>query len=51
MSLTLLFTLYLGKIRIPLPAWSTERHCHVIGYPLFQLFPVQKFSFAVLTFT
>lgn len=40
MSLTLLFTLYLGKFKLPLPAWSSKRKCHITGYPLFQLFPV-----------
>ncbi|XP_060587640.1 solute carrier family 23 member 2-like [Ruditapes philippinarum] len=40
MSLTLLFTLYLGKLKLPLPAWSTKRACHFEGFPIFQLFPV-----------
>ncbi|XP_053406670.1 solute carrier family 23 member 2-like [Mercenaria mercenaria] len=40
MCLTLLFTLYLGKLKLPLPAWSAKRHFHIAGYPIFQLFPV-----------
>ncbi|KAH3790529.1 solute carrier family 23 member 2-like [Dreissena polymorpha] len=40
MALTLLFTLYLGKVKVPVPGWSRKRRCHIIPYPLFQLFPV-----------
>ncbi|XP_053407071.1 solute carrier family 23 member 2-like isoform X2 [Mercenaria mercenaria] len=40
MSLTLIFSLYLGGVKLPFPAWTRERKCHVVRYPLFQLFPV-----------
>ncbi|XP_052770614.1 solute carrier family 23 member 2-like isoform X1 [Mya arenaria] len=40
MALTLMFTLYLGGVRVPFPGWTRIKGCHMIKYPLFQLFPV-----------
>ncbi|XP_067656403.1 solute carrier family 23 member 2-like [Haliotis asinina] len=35
--LILLFSLFLVKVKLPLPAFSGGKTCHVIRYPLFQL--------------
>ena len=35
-----IFSQYLSKFDIPLPAFSRDRGCHVIRYPLFRSFPV-----------
>ncbi|XP_060604590.1 solute carrier family 23 member 2-like isoform X2 [Ruditapes philippinarum] len=40
LSLTLVFSLYLREIKIPLPAYNRKRGCRLVRYPLFQLFPV-----------
>ena len=39
-ALLVIFSQYLSKFDIPLPAFSRDRGCHVIRYPLFRSFPV-----------
>ncbi|KAL4231904.1 hypothetical protein ACF0H5_009480 [Mactra antiquata] len=38
--LTLIFTLYLRRVKLPIPVCSFKKGCHIIKYPIFQLFPV-----------
>lgn len=40
MALIIVFSLYCGRIKIPVPAWTRHRGCHFLPYPIFQLFPV-----------
>ena len=35
-----IFSQYLKKVKVPLPAYSRQRGMHVIRFPLFRLFPV-----------
>ncbi|ELT95871.1 hypothetical protein CAPTEDRAFT_174658 [Capitella teleta] len=39
-SLIVIFSQYLARIRIPLPAWSKLRGWHRTPYPLFEMFPI-----------
>ena len=39
-ALLVIFSQYLSKFDVPLPAFSRDRGCHVIRYPLFRSFPV-----------
>ena len=39
-ALLVIFSQYLSRFDIPLPAFSRARGCHVIRYPLFRSFPV-----------
>ncbi|XP_061192833.1 solute carrier family 23 member 2-like [Saccostrea echinata] len=34
------FSLYLGRLKIPLPSFSKAKKCHITRYPIFQLMPV-----------
>ncbi|XP_060600865.1 solute carrier family 23 member 2-like, partial [Ruditapes philippinarum] len=40
MGLTLLFSGYLANFNPPIPGWSMDRHCHIVKFPIFQLFSV-----------
>ncbi|XP_053407912.1 solute carrier family 23 member 2-like [Mercenaria mercenaria] len=40
MCLTLTFGLYIGKLKLPLPAWSKKEHCYVVRFPVFQVFTI-----------
>lgn len=42
LTLTLigLFSLYLGRVKVPIPSFSREKKCHMTTYPIFQLMPV-----------
>ncbi|KAL3863438.1 hypothetical protein ACJMK2_005194 [Sinanodonta woodiana] len=40
MGLIGLFSLYLGRIHVPMCAWKRGRGCRMLKYPLFQLLPV-----------
>lgn len=37
-GISLLLSLYLGRFRLPIPVWTRKRGCHVIRYPLHQVF-------------
>ena len=39
-ALLVIFSQYLSRFDVPLPAFSRDRGCHVIRYPLFRSFPV-----------
>ena len=39
-ALLVIFSQYLRRFDVPLPAFSRDRGCHVIRYPLFRSFPV-----------
>ncbi|KAJ8317253.1 hypothetical protein KUTeg_005157, partial [Tegillarca granosa] len=39
-ALILLFSVYVNKIKIPLPAFNKKEKCHTTKFPIFQLFPV-----------
>lgn len=39
-ALLVIFSQYLRRFDVPLPAFSRDRGCHVIHYPLFRSFPV-----------
>ncbi|XP_022311362.1 solute carrier family 23 member 2-like isoform X1 [Crassostrea virginica] len=38
--LIVVFSLYLGRVQVPLPGFSREKKCHMTKYPLFHLMPV-----------
>ncbi|XP_045214461.2 solute carrier family 23 member 2-like isoform X2 [Mercenaria mercenaria] len=38
--LVFLFSLYMSEIKLPLPAYSKRRKCHITMYPVFKLLPV-----------
>ncbi|XP_064643985.1 solute carrier family 23 member 1-like [Lineus longissimus] len=40
LALLLLFSLYLGNVPIPVPAFTRKLGCHVMKYPVFKLLPV-----------
>ncbi|XP_021369666.1 solute carrier family 23 member 1-like isoform X2 [Mizuhopecten yessoensis] len=37
-AISLLLSLYLGRFKLPIPVWTRKRSCHVIRYPLHQVF-------------
>ncbi|KAK2560598.1 Solute carrier family 23 member 2 [Acropora cervicornis] len=39
-ALLVIFSQYLSRFDVPLPAFSRDRGCHVIHYPLFRSFPI-----------
>ncbi|CAH3044967.1 unnamed protein product [Porites lobata] len=39
-ALLVIFSQYLSRFDVPLPAFSRDRGCHVIRYPLFRSFPI-----------
>jgi len=40
MALIALFTLFLGRIRVPCLGFSLKKKCYIFRYPIFQLMPV-----------
>lgn len=38
--LILVFSLYMGTINVPFPAYSSNKKCHFVKYPIFKLLPV-----------
>lgn len=47
-SLVFLFSLYMSEKKIPLPAYSKNKKCHILKYPVFKLLPVIVYVFYVL---
>ncbi|KAK3098015.1 hypothetical protein FSP39_015346 [Pinctada imbricata] len=39
-GLSILFSLYLARWKLPIPVWTKKRGCHVIKYPLHQVFSI-----------
>ncbi|CAH1798276.1 unnamed protein product [Owenia fusiformis] len=36
----IIFSLFLGRMNVPLPGWSKEKGCHMIRFPIFQVIPI-----------
>ncbi|KAK7493177.1 hypothetical protein BaRGS_00015514 [Batillaria attramentaria] len=34
-ALVLVFSLWLGRVRVPIPSWSRQRGCHISKFPVF----------------
>lgn len=39
-GLSVIFSLYLARWKLPIPMWTKKRGCHVMRYPLHQVFAV-----------
>ncbi|KAJ8316860.1 hypothetical protein KUTeg_004764 [Tegillarca granosa] len=39
-GLAIILSLYLAKVEMPIPLWTRKKRCHVIRYPLHQVFAI-----------
>lgn len=49
-AIAIILSLYLSKHNMPIPVWTRKKSCHVIRYPLHQVFAVSS-SLLVLGLT
>lgn len=42
-AIAIILSLYLSKNNMPIPVWTRKKSCHVIRYPLHQVFAVSSF--------
>ena len=47
-SITIILSLYLGKKKTPIPAWSRKKGCRIIWYPFHQVFAVRMTTYSLL---
>lgn len=41
-AIAIILSLYLSKHNMPIPVWTRKKSCHVIRYPLHQVFAVSS---------